>query len=510
MIVGEITLIVLIVSSSGYTSTMNKALILKQARSYFNPIQRAALLKAIDYATTKHASQTRASGELYITHPLAVASILIDWRLDLETIIAGVLHDTVEDTDTTLADIEKEFGHTVAFLVDGVTKVTAARSGMRNIESYLPQTRDNLSKLLIAVGQDARVLLIKLADRLHNLRTLEYLPYAKQQKIASESLSIFARLADRLGMGRVRVEIEELSFSYLEPKRYAYLKKLSKKRLSKAHARFEKTQMEITHELNKHKLKHHIDGRIKSIYSLHKKLAKYEENIDAIHDLMAIRIIVDNQADCYRVMGTIHQLYQPILYKIKDYIATPKSNGYQSLHTTVSTVDKQIIEFQIRTKQMHYFAEHGLAASFHYNEQKLSKNYFRRKKSTPTPQHLQWINQLQETAQLISEGATIGELKIDLFGDRIFVHSPKGDIFDLPDGSYPLDFAYAVHSDIGSHAHSFLINGSIARFDTKLKSGDVIEIKTKAQTYPKSDWLKYVKTSKARQKIKSSLQQKNH
>lgn len=485
---------------------MDKNGLLKQARSLFNPIQRISLVKAVDFAILKHGDQTRASGEAYISHPLAVAAILMDWKLDLDTVIAAVLHDTVEDTDTSLTEIEKKFGHNVAFLVDGVTKVTAARSGMRNIDSYLPQTQDNLSKLLIAVGQDARVLLIKLADRLHNLRTLQYLSEEKQKKIAAESLSIFARLADRLGMGRVRVEIEELSFSYLEPKRYTYLKKLSKKRISKAHTNFETIRNQITAVLVQHKIKHSIDGRIKSIYSLHKKLAKYNENIDEIHDLMAIRIIVNSQADCYRVMGFIHHLYQPIVRKIKDYIASPKNNGYQSLHTTVITPDKQIVEFQIRTKQMHRFAEHGLAASFHYNEQKLSKNYFRRKKSSPTPQHLRWISQLQETAQLISEGVPIGELKIDLFGDRIFVHSPKGDIFDLPDGAYPLDFAYAVHSDLGDHAQSFIINGSIARFDTRLKSGDIIEIKTKTNARPRTDWLKHVKTSKARQKIKTSLQ----
>lgn len=487
---------------------MNKKQLMQQVRFKYNPLQRAAISRAIDYATEKHLGQQRASGEEYITHPLAVAAILVEWRVDIDTVIAAILHDTVEDTDATLTEIESKFGKPVAFLVDGVTKVSAARRGMRDIESYLPQTRDNLSKLLIAIGQDARVLLIKLADRLHNLRTLEYLPTEKQHKIASESLEIFARLADRLGMGRVRVEVEELAFSYLEPKRYQYLRKITKKRVSKAHVQFEAIQKEITHELNRQKIKHSIDGRIKSIYSLHKKLAKYQEDIDEIHDLMAIRIIVGSSADCYRVMGTLHQLYQPIVQKIKDYIATPKPNGYQSLHTTVSTPGKQIVEFQIRTKQMHDFAERGLAASFHYNEQKMTKNYFRRNKSSEVPQHLNWIKELQETARLISEGTTIGELKIDLFGDRIFVYSPKGDIYDLPDGAFPLDFAYAVHSDLGDHAQTFLVNGTIVRFNETLKSGDIIEIRTKPSCSPKTDWLKYVKTSKARQKISARLHAK--
>lgn len=487
---------------------MDQAALMKLAKKPFNPLQRKTLIKSIKFASKKHAGQKRASGEEYISHPLAVAGILIEWQLDLDAVIAAILHDTVEDTNTPISEIEEQFGKKVAFLVDGVTKVTAARQGMRPIDSYLPQTPDNLSKLLIAVGQDARVLLIKLADRLHNLRTLQYLSPTKQHKIAAESLAIFARLADRLGMGRVRVEIEEIAFSYLEPKRYNYLKKVTKKRVSKAHARFEKIQQEISQQLSKEKIKHTIDGRVKSIYSLHKKLAKYNEQLDEIYDLLALRIIVKNKADCYRVLGILHHLYQPMLNKIKDYIATPKANGYQSLHTTVITSEKQIVELQIRTKRMHDFAENGLAASFHYNEQKTSKNYFLRRKIQVAPQHQVWIKGLEETAKTLREGTPIGDLKIDLFGDRIFVHSPKGDIYDLPEGSFPLDFAYAVHSDLGNSAQTFIINGTIARFSQQLQNGDVIEIKTSKNSSPKPDWLKFVKTSKARQKIKSSLSAK--
>ncbi len=453
---------------------MDKSELIRLSRRRFNPLQRKTLSRSINFATNKHTGQKRLSGEDYIMHPMNVAAILIEWNQDLDTVIAGVLHDTVEDTQTSLAEIEEQFGKNVAFLVDGVTKVSAIRSGMRGIESYLPQTRDNLSKLLIAVGQDARVLVIKLADRLHNLRTLEYLPPEKQQKIARESLEIFARLADRLGMGRVRVEIEEIAFSYLEPKRYAYLKKLSKKRISKAYARLDGIKQEISDELTNQKIKHTIDGRIKSIYSLHKKLAKYNEDIDEIYDLLAIRIIVRDTAQCYKTMGVIHQLHQPIVEKIKDYIASPKTNGYQSLHTTVKTRDGQVIEFQIRSQQMHDFAEHGLAASFHYNEQKLSKNYFKRKTVSAVPGHLDWTSELKEAAQLIQGGAPIEEVKVDLFGDRIFVYSPKGDIYDLPDGAFPLDFAYAVHSELGETAQTFLVNSKIVRFNHLLQSGDIV------------------------------------
>ena len=485
---------------------MDKAELTRIARRHLNPLQRITLGKAIDYAAEKHAGQKRASGDDYITHPLAVAAILIEWQLDIDTVLAGVLHDTVEDTETSLDDIAKRFGAKVAFLVDGVTKMTAARQGMRQIDSYLPQTRDNLSKLLIAVGQDARVILIKLADRLHNLRTLEYLPVEKQQKIAAESLEIFARLADRLGMGRVRVEIEEISFSYLQPKRYQQLRRLSKKRISKAHARFEKIKNEVSIELGKHKIKHSIDGRIKSIYSLHKKLAKYDESLDEIYDLMALRVVVKNKADCYRVLGILHNHYQPMVNRIKDYIASPKPNGYQSLHTTVNTDIKQVVEFQVRTEKMHDFAEHGLAASFHYNEQKQTKNYFLRRKTQPAPQHTAWVAELQDTARALREGVAIDDLKIDLFGDRIFVYSPKGDIYDLPEGAYPLDFAYSVHSDVGDHAQTFLVNGAIARFTQQLASGDTVEVKTNKAARVKKDWLKSVKTSKARNKIKAALQ----
>lgn len=489
---------------------MTKQELLKKSRKHFGSADRATLARAIDFATKKHAGQLRKSGEEYITHPLSVACILIDWQLDIDSVVAAVLHDTVEDTGTTLSEIEAQFGKDVAFLVDGVTKITAVRQGMRPIESYLPQTRDNLSKLLIAVGKDVRVLVIKLADRLHNLRTLEYLSPDKQQKIAGESLEIFAKLADRLGMGRVRVEIEEISFRYLEPKRFAQLQKLAKKRIAKAYARLDSVKQEVDKALNAHKIKHTIDGRIKSIYSLHKKMNKYDQDIDAVTDLLAIRIIVKSKAECYRVMGVLHELYQPQTHRFKDYISSPKTNGYRSLHTTVKTGDGQTIEFQIRSERMHEFAEQGLAASFHYNEQKQSKNYFKRRSSAVALTDVDVTKELQSAAQLIQEGVPIEDIKVDLFGDRIFVYSPDGDIYDLPEGAYPLDFAYAVHSDIGDTAHSFMVNNKIARFTQPLQNGDLVEVKRSKATKPKSDWLKTVKTSKARTKIKAKLRAQNN
>lgn len=483
---------------------MKKAL-LQKAEPLYDEDQLLELEHAIDFATEKHVGQKRKSGEPYITHPLSVAGILIDWGMDIDSVLAGVLHDTVEDTETAVQDIESLFGRDVAFLVDGVTKVSQARSNMRDISSYLPTTKDNLSKLLIAVGQDVRVIIIKLADRLHNLQTLEHMPRDKQKKIARESLEVFAPLADRLNMGRVRVQIEELSFSYLEPKEYKRLRKLIKDRLGKSHRKLATVRHDVDEMLTKEGIAHTMDGRIKSVYSLHKKLKKVED-IDDIYDLIALRVIVPHKEDCYRVLGILHTLYQPMVARIKDYIAVPKPNGYQSLHTTIITRQEQIVEFQIRTEQMHEYAERGLAASFHYNEQKMTDAY-RKGQIQAMPAHLQWINELQEVAAKLKAGEEIDveHLKVDIFANRIFVYSPKGDIYDLPEGAYPLDFAYRVHSDIGKHAYGFKVNNKMVPFDRQLKDGDIVEVITKRTMKPKTEWLTFVATGHAREKIKNQL-----
>lgn len=487
---------------------MKKSELLAHARPHYDEDQLLELEHAIDFATEKHEGQKRKSGEPYIIHPLAVGDTLIDWGMDIDTVLAGILHDTVEDTSATLEDIENLFGHDVAFLVDGVTKVSQARAGMRNLESYLPQTKDNLSKLLIAVGQDVRVIIIKLADRLHNLSTLQYMSVEKQKKIARESLDVFAPMADRLGMGRVRMQIEELAFSYLDPREFQRLQGLMRKRLGRSTRRLGVVRQEVEAELKKHDIEFEINGRVKSIFSLYKKLKKVDGNIDDIYDLMALRIIVKNKETCYRVLGILHSLYQPMISRIKDYIAVPKPNGYQSLHTTVITPNEQIVEFQIRTYGMHEYAERGLAASFHYHQQKGTKEYTRGNKThTKLPAQLQWINQLQEVASRLRLGDEIpqAQLNIDLFGDRIFVYSPTGDIYNLPEGALPLDFAYLVHSDIGNHAYSFKVNGNIHPFDKPLHNGDVVEVVTRKLALPKKAWLDLVKTGHAREKLRSKL-----
>lgn len=485
---------------------MKKSELLERAAPFYEDTQLLEIEHAIDVAVKAHTGQKRKSGEPYIIHPLSVAAILIDWGMDADTVISGVLHDTVEDTETTLEELENLFGKDVAFLVDGVTKVSQARAGMQDLAEYLPQTKDNLSKLLIAIGQDVRVIIIKLADRLHNLQTLQHMPREKQIKIARESLEVFGPMADRLGMGRVRMQIEELAFSYLDPDEFKKLQNLMRKRLGKSTRKLGIVREEVDRALTAQNIPHEINGRVKSIYSLHKKLSK-ASSIDDIYDLMALRVIVENKEDCYRVLGILHTLYQPMIARIKDYIAVPKPNGYQSLHTTVLTPAKQIVEFQIRTYEMHEYAERGLAASFHYHEQKSSKDYTQGKKSAVLPTHMQWITQLQEIATKLRSGEEIPEsqLSIDLFGDRIFVYSPKGDIYNLPEGAFPLDFAYLVHSDIGKHTYSFKVNGSIHPFDKPLQNGDVVEVVTRKSVTPKQTWLEMVKTTHARTKLRAQL-----
>ena len=462
--------------------------------------------RAIEVATKAHEGQLRKTGEPYIIHPLAVKKILEEWGMDEDTIIAGILHDTVEDTDLTLDDIKKEFGESVAFLVDGVTKLSTARNGMRDIDTYLPATKDNFLRLMIALGDDIRVLIIKLADRLHNLRTLSALPPDKQKKIAKETLEVFAPLADRLNMGLLRVEMADLSFKYVNPKRFDELEKLIKKHNKSAEKSLARTEEEIKKALRKEKIKYKLSGRVKSVYSLHKKLAKHHQNMGEIYDLMALRIIVEDVTTCYLVLGIIHSLYTPMAGRIKDYIAKPKLNGYQSLHTTVITKDKHIVEFQIRTREMHEYAERGLAASFYYNEQKLTENYTKGK-IEHLPTNLLWINELQMTAARLREGKKVDlkKLKLNLFADKIFVYTPKGDIIDLPAGALPLDFAYKLHSEIGDHVVGVKINGKMSNLNKKLEHGDVVEILTSKNQTPKQSWFGKIITPHARQRLRRAL-----
>ena len=466
--------------------------------------------KAIEVAKKAHEGQFRKTGEPYIVHPLAVKKILEEWGMDEDTIIAGILHDTVEDTGLALETIRQDFGESVAFLVDGVTKLSTARNGMRDIDTYLPETKDNFLRLMIALGDDIRVLIIKLADRLHNLRTLSALPPEKQKKIAKETLEVFAPLADRLNMGRLRVELSDLAFKYVDPKRFDYLKNLIEKYNKSAEKSLRKIEEDVAGALKREKIDFELSGRVKSVYSLHKKMAKHDQNINEIYDLTALRVIVGDITDCYLALGIIHSLYTPMERRIKDYIAMPKQNGYQSLHTTVITPDKKIVEFQIRTREMHEYAERGLAASFYYNEQKLTENY-KKGKIEHLPTNLLWITELQTTAAKLREGKKVDlkKLKLNLFADKIFVYTPKGDIIDLPKGALPLDFAYRLHSEIGDHVIGVKINGKMSNLNKKLVQGDVVEILTSKNQRPRSSWLDKVLTQNAKHKLMQRLNREN-
>ena len=484
---------------------MTREELLATAEQKYDEVPVLVLASAIDYAAEKHAGQKRKSGEPYINHPLAVAEILIEWGMDIDTVVAGVLHDTVEDTDATLDELESLFGRDVAFLVDGVTKVSQARAGMRSLDSYLPHTKDNLTKLMIAVGEDVRVIIIKLADRLHNMRTLQFMSPEKQKKIARETIEVFAPLADRLNMGRVRVQLEELSFKYLMPKDFHRTKSLMDSRLKKSQRKLDRVRREVEARLKEEKLVFQMDGRVKSVYSLFKKLDKVGD-IDKIYDLIALRVIVDDLSTGYLVLGILHDMYQPMYERIKDYVANPKPNGYQSLHTTVQTPSGQIVEFQIRTKEMHEYAERGLAASFHYNEQKLTDAY-KKGRMGAMPADLSWIRELQEAAALAGEGKRFDsdKFRMKLFSDRIFVYSPKGDIYDLPRGAFPLDYAYRIHSDIAAHASGFKINGVMKPFTYHLRHGDTIEVLTNKSAHPKPDWRELIITPHAKDKLRLQL-----
>lgn len=478
---------------------------MEQARLRYDKPSQDRLELAINFASEKHKGQFRKSGDEYISHPLNVAGVLIGWEMDIDTVIAGILHDTVEDTETTLPELESVFGKDVAFLVDGVTKVSQVRAGMRDLDTYLPETKDNLTKLMIAVGKDIRVIIIKLADRLHNMQTLQFMTPDKQKKIARETIEVFAPLADRLNMGRVRVQLEEISFRFLMPKIFNETKSLMDSRLKKSQKKLNKVKKEVENRLTEEKLSFQMDGRVKSVYSLYKKLDRVGD-IDKIYDLIALRIIVDDISTCYLALSVLHDMYQPQFDRIKDYIAQPKRNGYQSLHTTVQTQSGQIVEFQIRTEEMHDYAERGLAASFHYNEQKLTDAY-RKGRIAELPTDLSWIQELQKTASQAGSGESFdsNKFRMELFNDRIFVYSPKGDIYDLPIGARPLDYAYRIHSDLASRASGFKINGVMKPFDYELKHGDTIEVLTSKTAKPKVDWRDLVTTSHAQNKLRSQL-----
>src|SRR5512135_28305 len=467
--------------------------IVERIQSY-NPGADVDLLRrAYIFSAKAHQGQTRLSGETYLNHPIEVASLLASLKLDAATVAAGLLHDTIEDTTITSEEITSVFGEEVAMLVDGMTKLSRME-----LQSREQREADNFRKMIVAMAKDIRVILIKLADRLHNMRTLKSLPPEKQKRIAQETLDIYAPLANRLGISKIKIELEDLSFMYLNPEAYRELaQKVVQRRVERETYINELIEI-MKGQLAEHGFKGEVKGRPKHFYSIWQKMQKQGIAFEDIYDLIAIRIITDTKVNCYAILGLIHSLWTPVPGRFKDFIGVPKSNLYQSLHTTVIGPKGERVEFQIRTEEMHRLAEEGIAAHWRYKEKSAV--------SQREEQQFAWLRQLLEWQRDLPDAREFMEtVKGDLFPDVVYVFTPRGDVKELPQGSTPVDFAFSVHTDIGNQCVGAKVNGKIVPLKHVLHNGDKIEVITQTGHTPSRDWLKFVKTSKARTRIKAWL-----
>jgi len=450
-------------------------------------IDTEVIMKAYNFAKKAHENQTRKSGEPYIEHSIFTAFELVQIRADLNTIVAGLLHDVPEDTEYTIEDIRKEFGDDVASLVDGITKLGKIK--YRGIERY----RENLKKMFLAITDDIRIVYIKFCDRLHNLKTLDALPKNKQERIARETLEIYTPIAGLLGIWRLKWQMEDICFKHLYPKEYQELEyKYEIEKRSERNQFFQKTKNILEKELKKTKIDYEITARFKHLYSIWQKMQRKDRKFDEIYDVFALRVVVKNIENCYKVLGIIHTIWKPLLNRFKDYIAVPKPNGYRSLHTTVIGIDNKATEFQIKTKEMH--DESLFGSQSHWN-------YKNNRSSTKKPK---WINEMLEIQKENKNTEDfVKEIKSNIFQDRIFVFSPKGDVIELPIKSTPVDFAYAIHTDIGNRTTQAIVNEKIVTLNHELKNGDLVEIIIdKSRKSPNSEWLSFVKTKRAKERIK--------
>lgn len=471
--------------------------LIKIIEKYMTKDEVAFVMKAYEYAKLMHKDQKRKSGEPYIIHPVNVAIILADLDMDVETIVSALLHDVVEDTPATYDDIKEMFSEDVAKIVDGVTKLNKL-----NYKSSEAFQAENLRKMILAMNNDIRVIIVKLADRLHNLRTLEYMNEEKRKQKAQETIEIYAPLAGRLGIFKIKWELEDLSLRYLDPEGYYDLvEKINKKR-SEREKEINEIIKKISAELDKQELHYDISGRPKNFYSIYKKMKGKSKSFESIYDLIAVRILVDTVKDCYAVLGIVHSMWKPLPGRFKDYIAMPKPNMYQSLHTTVISDTGEIFEIQIRTYEMHEVAEYGIAAHWKYKGGKTQ--------GKDVDSKLDWLRQLLEWQKDLKDPKEfIDTLKIDFFDDEVFVFTPNGDVVDLPEGSTPVDFAYRVHTGVGNTCVGAKVDSRIVPLNYKLKNGNIVEVITqKSSSGPSRDWLKFVKSPRARQKIKQWFKSK--
>jgi GTP diphosphokinase / guanosine-3',5'-bis(diphosphate) 3'-diphosphatase len=454
------------------------------------------LQRAYRFSERSHRGQQRASGEPYVSHPLQVAGLLVDFKMDVTTVTAGLLHDVLEDTSTTKADLEAEFGKEIAELVDGVTKI-----GKLAFSSREERQAENFRKMLVAMARDLRVLMIKLADRLHNMRTLDYLAPDKARKIAHETLDIYAPLAHRLGMAKVKAELEDLALRAMSPDVYIDLQKRVAKRRLEREVDINHVIAIIERKLSEVGVESQIRGRPKHFYSIFKKMHDQGREFDEIYDLTAVRVITGSVRDCYGALGVIHSLWKPVPGRFKDFIAMPKVNMYQSLHTTVIGPKGDPIEIQIRTWEMHRIAEEGIAAHWLYKEKKSGKE-----RKDKLDESLLWLRQLLETQQDTKDPHEfLDSVRVDLFPDEVYVFTPKGDVKALPEGATPIDFAFAVHTKVGEHCVGAKVNGKLVPLRNALRQGDIVEIVTSPNQHPSRDWLKFVKSTRARAKINQWL-----
>jgi len=477
--------------------------LLKTVDSYMKPEEALKVKEALFFASRCHAGQKRKTGEIFVYHPVSVALPLAKLKFDYETICAALLHDVSEDACVSEKEIEKKFGKTIAGLVNGLTKLSKIHF-KDHMEEY---SVENLRKMFLAMAQDVRVVIIKLSDRLHNLQTLEgHKSFKQRQIIAKESLDIYAPLASRLGMGWLKGSIEDLAFPHLKPKEYKWTRNILEETIPAKEVFLVKFQKEGKKKILENNIEIvEIHGRVKRLFSLYKKLQRYDKNINRIYDLVAIRIIVPSVSDCYKALGIVHENFRPLIGRIKDYIAVPKTNGYQSLHTTVLTSDAEIAEVQIRTAKMHEEAEYGIAAYWHYDEVGKPKHG----EKAPA-EKLNWIKQLAEWQKDLKDNSEFKKsLRIDFFKDRLFVFTPLGEVLDLPEGATPVDFAYNIHTDVGHKCIGAKINDKLVPLDYKLENGDMIEIVTSKVQRPSHDWLEFVKTNQAKTKIKNWFKKGN-